>query len=196
MCVKHMARLVADGESTLYSSCFSRSGCGLSGLLCGQRHAGSGQPGFGVQATQTSGDSGVTLCMTHPGFKPVTCPMLFGRVSLWRGAAREAGFKYFTFEMCWFEPFSGTSLISAMLTFLFIPSLLELFFVSAPKQVGGGTEATVPNFLCLGQCKATRPNGNLEIIIQFHECVLTDPKGPIFPTVFGNTARDSRTHGA
>lgn len=83
MCVKHMAWLVADGESTLYSSCFSRSGCGLSRLLCGQRHAGSGQPGFRVQATQTSGDSGVTLCMTHPGFKPVTCPMLFGRVGLW-----------------------------------------------------------------------------------------------------------------
>lgn len=30
--------------------------------------------GFGVQATQTSGDSGVTVDMTHPSFKPATCP--------------------------------------------------------------------------------------------------------------------------
>lgn len=68
--------------------------------------------------------------------------------------------------------------------------------VSAPKPVGWEHGDPCSRSLRVELCKVTCPNGNPKIITQFRGCAARDPKGPIFPTVFGNTARDPHTRRA
>lgn len=63
-------------------------------------------------------------------------------------------FKYFAFETYWFELFSGISFLSTVLSFIFyfisifVSWSCIMFFVSCPKQGGGGggMETVVPDF--------------------------------------------------